>query len=89
MYAGSAALLKYIKTIDGEQLAAFRDAGDNNALHYAFFRCPWHSNIQADEQERLVFQELQAAGVDPKAPNKMGFSYRQVCEELENYLLRR
>ena len=86
MNGGKDALLKYLKTIDRNRLGVFKDAEVNNAFHYAFFCCPWRPKLQEDKKETQVFQELQAAGAAPDAPNVMGFSYRQVCEALEEFL---
>ena len=70
-----------------DAIAKFRDSAGNNVLHYAFFKAPWHPETQAGEWGAELFHNLYEYGVDPDAPNNMGFSYRQICQELENYLL--
>ena len=79
-------LLREIYEMDKNALADFRDKMGNNALHCAFFRTPWHPETQKEAGEFDLISTLQAYGVNPDAPNNMGYSYRQISQGLQKYL---
>ena len=79
-------LLREIYEMDKNAIADFRDKAGNNALHCAFFRTPWHPETQKAAGEFDLISTLVSYGVNPDAPNNMGYSYRQISQGLEKYL---